>query len=143
MAQLDRYMGAVKEFRMQLLILMYITGGQPARAPEILSIRHENTAGGNHRNLFVEDGLVVFVTQYHQGYAMSGDIKIIHRCLPREVSELVVCYLWLVLLFHFAKERERFWSMPEDGEDVPYYNGRDRHVTVRNTYLTKYLLSYY
>jgi hypothetical protein len=30
MAQLDKYMGAVKEFRMQLLILMHITGGQPA-----------------------------------------------------------------------------------------------------------------
>jgi len=116
MAQLDKYMGAVKEFRMQLLILMHITGGQPARAPEILSVRHENTAKGNHRNLFVEDGLVVFVTQYHKGYAMSGDIKIIHRYLPREVSELVVRYLWLVLPFHFAMEREHFWSTPEDGE---------------------------
>lgn len=41
MAQLDKYMRAVKEFRMQLLILMHITGGQPARAPEILSVRHE------------------------------------------------------------------------------------------------------
>jgi superfamily II DNA helicase RecQ len=116
MAQLDKYMAAVKEFRMQLLILMHITGGQPARAPEILSVRHENTVKGNHRNLFVEDGLVVFVTRYHKGYAMSGDIKIIHRYLPREVSELVVRYLWLVLPFHFAMEREHFWSTPEEGE---------------------------
>lgn len=38
---------------MQLLILMYITGGQPARAPEILGVRHVNTVKGNHRNLFV------------------------------------------------------------------------------------------
>jgi hypothetical protein len=66
--------------------------------------------------LFVEDGLVVFVTQYHKGYAMSSNIKIIHRYLLREVSELVVRYLWLVLLFHFAMEREHFWSTPEDGE---------------------------
>jgi hypothetical protein len=99
-----------------LLILIHIIGGQPARAPEILSVRHKNTAKGNHRNLFVEDGLVVFVTQYHKGYVMSGDIKIIHRYLLREVSELVVHYLWLVLLFHFAIEREHFWSMPEDRE---------------------------
>jgi hypothetical protein len=116
MAQLDKYIGAVKEFRMQLLILMHITGGQPARALEILSVRHENTAKGNHWNLFIEDRLVVFVTQYHKGYAMSGDIKIIHRYLPREVSELVVYYLWLVLPFHFAMEREHFWSTLEDGE---------------------------
>jgi hypothetical protein len=38
MVQLDKYIGAVKEFRIQLLILMHITGGQPARALEILSV---------------------------------------------------------------------------------------------------------
>jgi hypothetical protein len=66
--------------------------------------------------LFVEDGLVVFVTQYYKGYMMSGNIKIIHRYLLREVLELVVCYLWLVLLFYFAIEREHFWSTLEDRE---------------------------
>jgi hypothetical protein len=78
---------------MQLLILMHIIGGQLARALEILSVRYKNIAKGNHRNLFVEDRLVVFVTQYYKGYAISGNIKIIYRYLPREVSELVVCYL--------------------------------------------------
>ncbi|GME47475.1 putative DNA helicase protein [Neofusicoccum parvum] len=96
----DAYAAQVAEFREKLLLLMYITGGQPARGPEILSIRHSNTAKGGHRNAFVEDGLVVFVTRYHKGYAMSGDVKVIHRYLPREVGELVVWYLWLVLLFH-------------------------------------------
>jgi hypothetical protein len=90
---LDKYIGAIKEFYMQLLILMHITGRQPARALEILSVRYKNTAKGNYRNLFVKDRLVVFVIQYHKGYAMSGDIKIIYRYLLREVSELVVCYL--------------------------------------------------
>jgi hypothetical protein len=42
---------------------------------------------------------VVFVAQYHKGYRSSGNIKIIHRYLPREVGELVVYYLWLVLPF--------------------------------------------
>ena len=49
--------------------------------------------------MFVEDGAVVFVTKYHKGYQMSGDVKIIHRYLPREVGELVVWYLWLALPF--------------------------------------------
>ncbi|EOD42854.1 putative dna helicase protein [Neofusicoccum parvum UCRNP2] len=96
----DAYAAQVAEFREKLLLLMHITGGQPARGPEILSIRHSNTAKGGHRNIFVEDGLVVFVTRYHKGYAMSGDVKVIHRYLPREVGELVVWYLWLVLPFH-------------------------------------------
>jgi superfamily II DNA helicase RecQ len=93
------YMRGVARFRGLLLILMHITGGQPARGTEILSVRHRNTTQGGHRNLFIEDGTVVFVTKYHKGYQMSGDVKIIHRYLPREVGELVVWYLWLALPF--------------------------------------------
>ena len=49
--------------------------------------------------MFIEDRMVVFVTRYHKGYEVNGDVKIIHRYLPREVGELVVWYLWLGLLF--------------------------------------------
>jgi hypothetical protein len=95
----ERYMDRVVEFREKLVVLVHISGGQPARGPEILSVRHSNTVQGGHRNIFIEDGMVVFVTRYHKGYNVSGDIKIIHRYLPREVGELVVWYLWLVLPF--------------------------------------------
>ncbi|TKA39473.1 hypothetical protein B0A49_14047 [Cryomyces minteri] len=96
---IEGYMSQIVEYREKLLVLMHITGGQPARSPEILSVRHSNTAKGEHRNTFIEDGMVVFATRYHKGYALSGDVKIIHRYLPREVGELVVWYLWLVLPF--------------------------------------------
>lgn len=43
--------------------------------------------------------MVVFVTRYHKGYSLSGDVKIIHQYLLQEVGELLVQYLWLVL-FH-------------------------------------------
>ena len=95
----ERYIGRVVEFREKLAVLMHIAGGQPARGPEILSVRHSNTVQGGHRNIFIEDGMVVFATRYHKGYKVSGDVKIIHRYLPREVGELVVWYLWLVLPF--------------------------------------------
>jgi RecQ family ATP-dependent DNA helicase len=95
----ERYMGRVVEFREKLAVLMHMAGGQPARGPEILSVRHSNTVKGGHRNIFIEDGMVVFVTRYHKGYNVSGDVKIIHRYLPREVGQLVVWYLWLVLPF--------------------------------------------
>jgi hypothetical protein len=95
----ERYMGRIVEFREKLAVLMHIAGGQPARGPEILSVRHSNTIKGGHRNIFIEDGMVVFVTRYHKGYNVSGDVKIMHRYLPREVGELVVWYLWLVLPF--------------------------------------------
>jgi hypothetical protein len=95
----ERYMDRVVEFREKLAVLMHISGGQPARGPELLSVRHSNTVQGGHRNVFIEDGMVVFVMRYHKGYNLSGDVKIIHRYLPRQVGELVVRYMWLVLPF--------------------------------------------
>jgi hypothetical protein len=83
----------------KLIVLMHIIGGQPARGPEIMSIQHSNTVKGGHRNIFIKDGMVVFATRYHKGYNVSGDVKIIHRYLPREVGELLVYYIWLVLPF--------------------------------------------
>ena len=97
--RLTDWMRQVDQFRARLLVLMHITGGQPARGTEILSVRHRNTSAGGHRNVFIEDGLVVFVTRYSKQFMMTGDVKIIHRYVPREVGELVVWYLWLVLPF--------------------------------------------
>ncbi|KIV98742.1 uncharacterized protein PV09_09494 [Verruconis gallopava] len=95
----EKYMASIAQFREKLLVAAHITGGQPARGTEILSIRYSNIWKGGHRNVFIEDGLVVFVTKYHKGYALSGDVKVIHRYLPREIGELVVWYLWLVRPF--------------------------------------------
>lgn len=102
-AALD-WIGRVAPFKEKLLVLIHVTGGQPARGPEILSVRHSNTAEVGHRHIFVEDGMVVFVTRYHKGYALQGDVKIIHRYLPREVGELPVWYLWLILPFQQRME---------------------------------------
>jgi hypothetical protein len=57
---------------------MYITARQPARGLEIMSIWHSNTVKGGHRNIFIKDGMVVFVTWYYKGYSVSGDVKIIY-----------------------------------------------------------------
>lgn len=92
------YLRAVVRFLEQLAILIHFTAGQPARAPELLSIRHRNTETG-HRNIFIADGLVSFVSRYHKGFYMSNDAKLIHRFVPRPVGTLVVRYLWLVLPF--------------------------------------------
>ena len=61
-----------------MIVLVHITGGQPVRGLEIISIRHSNTVKGGYRNIFIKDGMVVFATWYHKGYNVSGDVKIIH-----------------------------------------------------------------
>ncbi|MCJ1387145.1 hypothetical protein MMC17_010274, partial [Xylographa soralifera] len=122
---IDIWMGRIVEFREKLLVLIHITGGQPARGPELLSIRHSNTVRGEYRNVFVEDGAVVTVTRYYKGYTLKEDVKIIYRYLPREVGELLVLYLWLVLPLQQRLELElgdqvtrssHLWSANPDGK---------------------------
>lgn len=89
----------VNDFLKHLLLLVHLTSGQPARGTELLSLRHSNTMQGHHRNIFIENGMVSTVTSWHKGYTVTGSTKIIHRYLPKQVGELVVYYLWLILPF--------------------------------------------
>jgi len=93
------YFDKVNAFLERLLLLVHMTGGQPARGTELIGLQHSNTAQGQHRGIFVEEGLISTVTFYHKGYNITGSTKIIHRYLPEEVSKLLVYYLWLVLPF--------------------------------------------
>lgn len=95
----ERYKTRVQEFLESLLLLIHITGGQPGRGTELTSLRHMNTISGYHRNIFADNGVVNTVTTYHKGYSITNSVKIIHRFLPKEVGELLVYYLWLVLPF--------------------------------------------
>jgi hypothetical protein len=54
--------------------------------------------------VFIDRGLVLFVTAYHKGYEFTERTKIIQRYLPREVGELLVYYLWLALPFSEAMQ---------------------------------------
>jgi len=95
----EQYKRRIERFLELLLVLIHLCGGQPSRAPEILRLRWKNTGNGGVRNVIIEEGLVEIVAQYYKGYRSSGNIKIIHRYLPREVGELLIYYLWLVLPF--------------------------------------------
>jgi len=90
------YEKAMRRFRERILVCMHMTGGQPARGTELVSVQAFNSANGESRGVFVEDGLMVYVTRYHKGVGMTGKSKVIHRYLPREVGELLMYYLWLV-----------------------------------------------
>jgi RecQ family ATP-dependent DNA helicase len=96
----EQYQRHIQQFLVLLLLLFHLCGGQPGRAPEILGLRWKNSRQGGIRNIIMENGLVAFVTGYHKGYRSSGNIKIIHRYLPREVGELFVYFVWLVWPFN-------------------------------------------
>lgn len=112
-----RYKLQVDAFLEQLLLLIHVTSGQPARGTEVLSLRYKNSLHGQNRNIFVEDGLVSTVTSYHKGYAVTGSTKIIHRYLPREVGELLIYYLWLILPF---VEALNLLALSDDAPPLPF-----------------------
>jgi hypothetical protein len=68
---------------------VYVCAGQPSRAPELISIRYYNSEQ-ERRNIFIEDGMVVFVSRYYKGFHVENDAKVIFRYLPREIGEVVV-----------------------------------------------------
>jgi hypothetical protein len=93
------YFEKVDQFLERLLLLIHMTGGLLPRSTELIGLQHSNTAQGQHRGIFLEDGLISTVTSYHKSYNFTGLTKIIYRYLPKEVSELLVYYLWLILPF--------------------------------------------
>jgi superfamily II DNA or RNA helicase len=95
----DRFASRFEVFREKLWVAIHITAGQPARATELCSIRYKNTAQGGIRNIFIHRSYVDIVTSYHKNIRQMGEAKVIHRFLPRELGEVVVWYLWLVLPF--------------------------------------------
>ena len=94
--QFKHYLVHVQEL---LLFCYYFTGGPPSRGPEILSVRHQNTRNSGLRNIRVKNRLMFFAPQTYKNYIQRGKEKVVYYYLPQEVGELLMYYLWLVLLF--------------------------------------------
>ncbi|KAL9572225.1 hypothetical protein ACKAV7_003638 [Fusarium commune] len=75
------------KFEEFLLLLAHITGGQPSRGEEITGLRLIN---GINRdcNIFIIDGEVILVTQYHKSLAHFDLPKVIPCFLPRQIRQL-------------------------------------------------------
>lgn len=95
----QEYLKIERQFLTRLALLLFILGGQPPRGTELFSIRFRNTVSGGGRNLYIDHGLVSFVTSYHKGYSIDGSLKLIHRYLTPELSQILVQYLVLILPF--------------------------------------------
>ncbi|KAK2927994.1 hypothetical protein FoTM2_013170 [Fusarium oxysporum f. sp. vasinfectum] len=80
------------KFEEFLLLLAHITGGQPSRGEEITGLRLINGINRD-RNIFIIDGEVILVTQYHKSLAHFDSPKVIPRFLPRRIGQLFVIYI--------------------------------------------------
>jgi hypothetical protein len=103
--RVEQYEEAMRRFREHLLVAMHMTGGQPARGTELVTTTYRNQPNGQSRGIFVEDGLMAYVTLYHKGIGQTRQAKVIHRYLPHDVGELLFYYLLMVLPFWQQLER--------------------------------------
>lgn len=86
------YLRLVKKFEEFLLLLGHFTGGQPSRGEEITGLRLVNSINRD-RNVFVIDGDVILVTQYHKSQAYFNSPRVIPRFLPGRVGQLFAMYM--------------------------------------------------
>lgn len=91
-ASIRKYLKLVKKFEELLLLLAHFTGGQPSRGGEITGLRLVNGINRD-RNVFVIDGEVVLVTQYHKSLAHFDSPKVIPRFLPERPGQLIAMYM--------------------------------------------------
>ena len=96
---------AVERFLEYLLILIHITGGQPGRGTGITMLRYAN-AMQSMRNIFIKEGQVMIVTEYHKSVVVMDQLKVIPRFLPERVGKLLVIYLADVLPFRQLLDRK-------------------------------------
>jgi hypothetical protein len=97
----------VKKFEELLLLLVYFTGGQLSRGEEITGLRLINSINRD-RNVFIINGEVVLVTQYHKSLAYFNSPKVIPHFLPKCPGQLIAIYIVYIRLLTDRWEADRW-----------------------------------
>ena len=92
------YLTQERQFLRKLMVVMHVTGGQPARGPEIGSIKVRNNQFGV-RSVYIISGRVGVLTTYDKSQKRRGKTEYVLRLLPVAVAQLLVQYLVYVLPF--------------------------------------------
>ena len=100
------YLAREKQFLLKLMVAMHMMGGQPARSPEIGSIKVRNSVTSS-RNIFVINGRVAVVTTYDKSRQRRGKTEYVFRCFPDQLSQVIAQYLVYVLPFSRVIEKTK------------------------------------
>jgi len=74
-AGIDEYSTWDVKLRELLCVLIILTCGQSGRGTEMTSLLYMNTME-SERNILIEDGQLMLVTEYHKSMAMMDDLKV-------------------------------------------------------------------
>ena len=103
--QVRAYLMREIQFLRLLMVCMHITGGQPARGPELGSVKITNSRY-SQRNIYILNGRVSFLTIYDKVQKKRGDIEHILRFLPHDLGQILVQYLVYVHPFARAMDKK-------------------------------------
>ncbi|THC87167.1 hypothetical protein EYZ11_013387 [Aspergillus tanneri] len=82
------YEKKVQDFLYKLALLIQVTWGQTSREKELLTIKWQNTAT-SQRNIFLSNGQVMIVTEYHKTRRRTVRTHPVARFLPSAVGRLL------------------------------------------------------
>lgn len=85
------YESTVQDFLQRLGPIIHISGGQPVREPELLSMTWCNTQ--RQRRITIRHKKVMIHLQYHKSQQQTGKLRENIRFLPDPVSSLLLDYL--------------------------------------------------
>lgn len=127
MSAVDRYLEEEKNLLIQLMLLMFLRGGQSPRSTELLSLEHRNDSG-NSRGIYIYNKSVVYVTRHWKARQSTNREFHVVRYLPREDSQLLVGYLVYVRPFsdmlyrtcYGYKQDRRFLFASAGNTDQPW-----------------------
>lgn len=118
--RMRRYLRLLHRFWRLLAICIHVQGGQPARGPELLSIRFRN-GGLQERNIYVMDGQMTIITRYHKSQSLNDRPKIVPRFLPWRCGQILAVYLAYVQPF---QEHLRQVLTQQAWSDYVWYNNK-------------------
>jgi hypothetical protein len=90
--RVDAYLTVEKKFLRKGMGGVHIEYGQPARGPEIGSIKVSNSTY-SARNMYVINGRLCILTMYDKARKRRGNTEYIVRFLPDELSQIFVQYI--------------------------------------------------
>jgi superfamily II DNA helicase RecQ len=104
-----QYLVRERQFLSKLMVALHIMGGQPARGPELGSIKTSNSIY-SARNIYIINGRACFLTTYDKSQKRRGNSDHIIRYLPDQLSQLLTQYLVFVRPFaRVLDQRESEW----------------------------------
>lgn len=87
-----RYLKEETDLLINVMLIMFLRGGQALRITEFLSIESYN-GPSTPRGLYVYDGSLTYVTRHSKARRTTNQEFNIARYLPEEDSQLIVSYL--------------------------------------------------